>query len=257
MIRRLRHKAWQKAGLDPHKLWTEQAQAQAGVVVSGTDDHPAPAPASASVPLNSSSSRSERSEAVSRQLANFSKTFQDITRSQKFPSSPNPPPPEYQAPLPNLVPNSIPPTPNFPHALQTLDTTLAGSNVASPAPHPSAPPPQPPAPPSVVTAPAAAPAAPFNPAAPFIQTPDQQPFPIMDTNTFPPHLHPDQSLATVPTPPSMVDPNLNFDWDQWDAVFGQHLPVADDLMELDPVTGLEFADPGNGNTNNMGFDQGW
>lgn len=43
----------------------------------------------------------------------------------------------------------------------------------------------------------------------------------------------------------MVDPNLNtFDWDQWDAVFGQHLPVADELMELDPVVGFEFADLG-------------
>lgn len=42
----------------------------------------------------------------------------------------------------------------------------------------------------------------------------------------------------------MVDPNLNFDWDQWDAVFGQHLPVSDELMELDPVTGFEFGDLG-------------
>jgi hypothetical protein len=49
----------------------------------------------------------------------------------------------------------------------------------------------------------------------------------------------------------MVDPNLNFDWDQWDAVFGQHLPVADDLMELDPVAGLDFANLGSAsNTNN-------
>lgn len=43
----------------------------------------------------------------------------------------------------------------------------------------------------------------------------------------------------------MVDPSFNFDWDQWDAVFGQHLPVADDLMELDPVAGLEFINLGN------------
>jgi hypothetical protein len=54
----------------------------------------------------------------------------------------------------------------------------------------------------------------------------------------------------VPTPPSMVDPNLNFDWDQWDAVFGQHLPVADDLMELDPVAGLDFAQLGTSSTFN-------
>jgi hypothetical protein len=47
----------------------------------------------------------------------------------------------------------------------------------------------------------------------------------------------------------MVDPNLNFDWDQWDAVFGQHLPVADELMELDPVSGLDFANLGFPGTN--------
>jgi hypothetical protein len=44
----------------------------------------------------------------------------------------------------------------------------------------------------------------------------------------------------------MMDPNLNFDWDQWDAVFGQQLPVADELMELDPVAGLGLPDLGIG-----------
>jgi hypothetical protein len=48
----------------------------------------------------------------------------------------------------------------------------------------------------------------------------------------------------------MVDPNINFDWDQWDAVFGQHLPVADELMELDPVSGLDFANLGFPAANN-------
>lgn len=243
MIRRLRHKAWQKAGLDPHRLWTEQAQLQAGVVVSGTDDHPSGLFDPSSTTGSPLSMASKRSVIVDRQLSEFSKTFYNITRSQKFPPNPNPtPPPQYQAPAPNLVPNSIPPTPNLPRALygpepQPLYTTLAGSTIGSPAP-PSAPPGAPAAPP-------------FNAAAPFVQAPEQQPttFPIMDT--FSPA--PDQSMPTVPTPPSMVDPNLNFDWDQWDAVFGQHLPVADELMELDPVAGLEFADPGK----DMGFDQGW
>lgn len=50
----------------------------------------------------------------------------------------------------------------------------------------------------------------------------------------------------APTPPSMMDPNLTFDWDQWDAVFGQQLPVADELMELDPVAGLGLPDLGMG-----------
>jgi hypothetical protein len=62
----------------------------------------------------------------------------------------------------------------------------------------------------------------------------------------------------------MIDPNLTFDWDQWDAVFGQQLPMADELVELDPVTGglgLSLNDLGidlfsSTNNNNMGFGNG-
>ena len=32
---------------------------------------------------------------------------------------------------------------------------------------------------------------------------------------------------------STFDHNVNFDWDQWDAVFGQYLPVVDGYMDLD------------------------
>ena len=53
-------------------------------------------------------------------------------------------------------------------------------------------------------------------------------------------------MAAGPTPPTKMDPNQNNDWDQRDAVFGQHLPVADELMELDPVAGFEFGDLGGG-----------
>jgi hypothetical protein len=74
--------------------------------------------------------------------------------------------------------------------------------------------------------------------------------PFVDT------LAPNPLAMGVPTPPSMVDPNINFDWDQWDAVFGQHLPVADDLMELDPVSGLDFSNlgpaPSNIGNNHVG-----
>jgi hypothetical protein len=55
----------------------------------------------------------------------------------------------------------------------------------------------------------------------------------------------------------MMDPNLNFDWDQWDAVFGQLLPVADELMELDPVAGLELPDIGLGLGNHDGASDMW
>lgn len=44
----------------------------------------------------------------------------------------------------------------------------------------------------------------------------------------------------------MVDPNLTFDWDEWDAVFGQQLPVADEVMDLDPVAGFGLPDLGLG-----------
>lgn len=36
----------------------------------------------------------------------------------------------------------------------------------------------------------------------------------------------------------MVDPNFAFDWDQWEAVFGQQLSMAADLVEVDPVVGM-------------------
>jgi hypothetical protein len=41
-------------------------------------------------------------------------------------------------------------------------------------------------------------------------------------------------------PSSMVDSNLYLDWNHWDTVFEQYLPVADELMELDFLSGLEF-----------------
>jgi hypothetical protein len=71
---------------------------------------------------------------------------------------------------------------------------------------------------------------------------------FMETTTV---TNPPLTMTTGPsTPPSMMDPNLNFDWDQWDAVFGQHLPVADEFMELDPV-GFGFPDLG-GMSSNVG-----
>ncbi|EKV06257.1 C6 transcription factor, putative [Penicillium digitatum PHI26] len=59
----------------------------------------------------------------------------------------------------------------------------------------------------------------------------------------------DQSLLPdAESAPFPIDPSLNFDWDEWDYIFGQSLPVADELMELDQTTGLAFADLENGAT---------
>jgi hypothetical protein len=81
---------------------------------------------------------------------------------------------------------------------------------------------------------------------PLVATPaSTSPFPFDSISQSDPNAMVPMS-PTSPTPPSMMDPNLNFDWDQWDAVFGQQLPVADELMELDPVAGLGLPDLGMG-----------
>lgn len=239
MIRRLRQKAWQKAGLNPQMLWTEQDQIQAGVA------SPAGEPQSLRGPFYSgheshaaSATAPHQPAAPDRQLSDFNKTFYNMTRSHLLPNpavssaslKPSPLRYSYQLPPPNQTPPShatpqynptpaaitIPGTGNM-AATSAMATSPATSAFASsPATHSP-------------TAPSTIPASPRQ-AMPNVNTP---PMPFMDpVSPAPP--------GGIPTPPSMVDPNLNFDWDQWDAVFGQHLPIADELMELDPVSGLEF-----------------
>lgn len=237
MIRRLRQKAWEKSGLDPQRLWTEKAQIQAGVVPS-QDEHGEP-----SLP-GSPKASSSRQPVTDQQLTNFSKTFHEMTRNNTFPR-----PSRLRYQLPPPVPTGVPTSPqtlsnpqlhnSASTSSRPLDTTLASSTISSPegfsqlhSARPfaqSQPPPQAQHHQPQTQAPIATTATP------------PAPLPFMDT--FSPGAQP----MAVPTPPSMVDPNLGtFDWDQWDAVFGQHLPVADELMELDPVVGFEFADLGGG-----------
>ncbi|PYH49475.1 uncharacterized protein BP01DRAFT_413116 [Aspergillus saccharolyticus JOP 1030-1] len=202
MIRRLRQQAWQRAGLDPNRLWSEQAQIQAGVAATA-DDY---------------ATASDTDAAASRrQPKDFSRLFPNMSRSHPRPSSLR-----YQLPSPtqhHLQPQQR--SPSQPASLHpapfTFSQTLQRHPTTSPRGGPSPPPPPPPSVHQSGHHPPALPAF------------------LVDATASP---------ATVPTPPSMVDPNLNFDWDQWDAVFGQHLPVADELMELDPVTGLDFGDLG-------------
>ncbi|KAL4891598.1 hypothetical protein BDV59DRAFT_66255 [Aspergillus ambiguus] len=244
MIRRLRQKAWQKAGLDPHKLWTEQAQIQVGVAAAptevpcATDPYYANSPPVATPPAG-------LPHASRQKLTDFSNMFHNMTRSHLLP---NPVSTLRPSPLRNEVPSPLttastpqggpstypapgpaaPPTPQFsqtntPNINVSLDnSSVRGDSVSSAGSVPQ-----------------------FNPSLPFAQpmnTMSTPPAPMTYMDAIPPN---GQPLA-APTPPSMVDPNLNFDWDQWDAVFGQHLPVADELMELDPATGFEFGDLGSG-----------
>ncbi|KAJ5746877.1 uncharacterized protein N7511_008573 [Penicillium nucicola] len=239
MIRRLRQKAWQKAGLNPSMLWTEQDQIQAGVST----------PADFNDSLYKSHSGSpEASVTASRvpphdpNVNDFNKTFYNITRSHNLSSiastSPRPSPLRYsqkpqEQPLPSFNtpsqnnPNStsspmLPPGTDPYNSLSSLElASYQGLSSLSQAQPPSA--------------------------STTILQQGQRPLSNLAPSPAIPFMEP--SLNTIPiddsTLPSMVDPNINFDWDQWDAVFGQHLPVADDLMELDPVAGLDFANLGN------------
>ena len=281
MIRRLRQQAWQKAGLDPQKLWTEQAQIQAGVAV--------PDDCLATKPYYPGSSAYLQPIHSREQLLDFSKMFYNMTRSQALPSIatalgttvplPRPSSSRYEIPSttasahtgrtmphpetlhsPVLIPKS-PSSPadiNMPHPQllhapkpTTVSHSPSPGNIQMPtatAPPTGLAPPthaRSPAPAPGPAAPAALPTLPPLSISSTAQAQQSQPQP-QTTLSFIDTLSPSaqQIPLSVPTPPSMVDPNLNFDWDQWDAVFGQHLPVSDDLMELDPVTGFEFGDLG-------------
>jgi hypothetical protein len=263
MMRRLREKAWQKAGLDPQQLWTEQAQIQAGVA----QDH--------SSRIKKSRYGAKQNTNADSQITEFNKRFYDMTRAHTLPnpvisslrqalrqeSQGQTPSPRYSPDLSGF--SSMPPlfpTQSNPTSIlsnddmldhQSLDATLTLANLATGA---------------IVGSPAPS-------HSPLQQQEHRQPaqnYPIISSTPsatgFPPINSPRTTSATSPsagaaaalTPPSMVDPNLAFDWDQWDAVFGQQLPMADELSELDPVAGgmelgftdlgIDLLDPMTGNT---------
>ncbi|EED22337.1 C6 transcription factor, putative [Talaromyces stipitatus ATCC 10500] len=303
MMRRLREKAWQKAGLNPKQLWTEQAQIQAGVGqnVKRTPTHRsshARRPVDTAKPLGTK-------PAGDAQLADFNRKFFEMTRNHVLPNpvvsslrqesqsqaprspsatmlprSSNVPMPVPTPPQLTNIPSNMPspstgfiPSPSLDS--QSLDATLALANLATG---------------SVVASPT-----PLSNAQSFIQQQRQQQqqpqyrqsnqpspnYPIMSTAATSPSSSSPTNTATTnfsldsaqttsgiavatspsagagnapsaPTPPSMMDPNLSFDWDQWDAVFGQQIPMADEIIELDPVAGgLGFGLFGN---NDLGVD---
>ncbi|KAJ5901501.1 hypothetical protein N7495_002029 [Penicillium taxi] len=226
MIRRLRQKAWQKAGLNPEMLWTEQDQIQAGITSpAGESRNPTlywgPGPPLISNADSHSAIRPER------RLSEFGRLFYHMTRSHiPSPSGSSPgirsSPLRYSYRSPSQQDSSSLPNPQY--ASLPAAFTIPSS------------------PPVGFSSPALSPTA-------VSHIPIQRPLQSPNNRTFPRMLSiepvsPNPPPLGLSTPPSMVDPNLHFDWDQWDAVFGQHLPFADDLMELDAVSGLESANIG-------------
>lgn len=242
MIRRLRQKAWQKAGLNPEMLWTEKGQIEAGITSPGGEFHSLHGslhPGSSSATDSPATSTSTHQSIVpDRQVYDFNRRFYNITRTHilQNPSSPA------AAPRPSLLRYSQT-FGQHPRLHSTSEYNNTPAAVAVPAPGPLATPSVAASSPDMVSSSGSPPsthAATVQPSnqPPSNHTPTAPHMPFMDP------ISPNPPLMGIPTPPSMVDPNLNFDWDQWDAVFGQHLPVADELMELDPVSGLEFVNFG-------------
>ncbi|OJJ45807.1 hypothetical protein ASPZODRAFT_69040 [Penicilliopsis zonata CBS 506.65] len=216
MLQRLRYKAWQKAGLDPTQLWTEQAQVQAR-----TASHPS-IPGSPFPSTSSTQPPSRLPLMMNRQPSDSNKTFFDITCA----AHPSPKPDQHYQ-LPPVPPSLSAAGLNNPSRpaytlLPPISTTRPMDPVlTTPFTSPS------PAPGDTLPAPNN-----FSTTAPSSSMHAS----VMGSSSSPSH---DRS---APTPPSMIDPNFAFDWDQWDAVFGHYLPVADDLMDLDPMAGFEFPD---------------
>lgn len=270
MIRRLRQKAWQKAGLNPEMLWTEQDQIQAGVASPAADPrvlNNGLLDFGSSSTAGSPSQNRMASLPPNRQPTDFEYKFYNMTRSQSGPSSASvhPSPLRYSHQVPSLdttsLPTSLPtasPSLVAQYSLSPGSMSKPGSSVVSGSAASNSP--------GVASSLSAGPSVNSPPLSSFIPMPQQQPQPPPNSSPAVSFLDPTpQNIPPmnvhVPTPPSMVDPNLNFDWDQWDAVFGQHLPVADELMELDPVAGFEFpdlgpsvADTGIGNAGVPGID---
>ena len=194
MIRRLRRKAWQKAGLDPQRLWTE------------------------SVPVNYNNNGAPdyskaAAQAASSQLAGPPESL--LSPRPEESSMPNSPSPHSIASPP------FPATDKGSMALPNLGTTLT-STVPSPTntgplsgnqQQPRA---------AVSSSPTA------SSLSQFVDALDDW----HGTSTIP--------AVAMPASPPAVDPSsLSFDWDEWDAVFGQHLHIPDEMMADDPVSGFD------------------
>ncbi|KAJ5220576.1 uncharacterized protein N7469_009463 [Penicillium citrinum] len=234
-------------------LWTEQDQLQAGIASPAPElngprgalySNP-PSPAAAATTTQRPSVPPPPPPA-DRQLSDFNRKFYDMTRTHVLPN----PVVSSVASRPSLLRYSYqaprdPPT-TSPTATRYNVTPAVGIQAAAAAPQPI-----------IATSPGVARSSLDSPSStqsptrsstlPVLPPPTQPGFPnttLSPSMPFMDALSPNPAPMSMPTPPSMMDPNLNFDWDQWDAVFGQHLPVSDELMELDPVTGLDFANMG-------------
>ena len=213
MLRRLREKAWQKAGLDPDVLWCERT----------SDDSQAESPDSRGEgsglhartwnptvrPNVSSSSASPHSSLGSAWIPGIPAATSPgfATTSNRQYAAPNPTPPSMptfsgtRSPVYNPSP-PYRPGPNQSNAPYRFPTNSPAGPLPTPATSGHINP--------MVTAPS-----------PLWQ--DSQ---VMPASAAP-------TIVTEDAPQTMDDFGRDFDWDQWDSLFGQYAPVDEENMEVD------------------------
>ncbi|KAK2762312.1 hypothetical protein FQN54_001322 [Arachnomyces sp. PD_36] len=275
MIRRLREKAWQKAGLDPDVLWTEQDQFPAGVSEASS--------------TGTTSSKKHGTRRASEDLTeaprpSFADRYYSLIKETHDENEPKPdvdslnlnqgraprePRPQFfDPPMPqnranqnqgHRTPATATPRTQSQRRQQHLNQ-LQQQQQQQRHQDPNRQMWSQPVPP------------PIPQQQPFMMHPQHPSFntPHIDPTTLTADNHtglptgmnpvPDPNAAMGPSPSSatgqgLLDPSsmIDFDWDQWDAVFGQPLPVVDENMDLD--TGgpqSMFRNGGGGGGGSMG-----
>lgn len=260
MMRRLREKAWQKAGLDPQVFWTEQAQVQAGVA-----RFTSPSVSVASVRSSGNNSKDQSSSPTINFADSYYAMIKDSqTHTRQKPSDVERPKKDLSPSFPQrdiLSQSQMPSIPAWPGTFP--DSSPLSHTHTNAAFWPSPPEFQIPSNPSLnQMSPIGSGEIPGfvgqNPAgytgthSSIGSLPGGSANPPSSTNIKSEQAHPQISDFAMNTAQNSqatntFDHNYNFDWDQWDAVFGQYLPVVDGYMDLD--NGEH-----NGNQGNTGGD---
>lgn len=245
MLKRLREKAWQRAGLDPDILWTAEDQINIGVAQplneaqkqeqafrdgsvyqkprNGSDDASTPR---LSLPQFSTDAfirdglikpeRPPKSSPGSAQLS----PRQSAVQPEQLPSLPS------QASAPSTIPQQqqqpVNHAPPLHHAASTTDNLPQSFSASRSQPISSMP----------LAAPMPNPVATTSP----YNNPTATPASVNSSSTYNNAPNPDPLQTwNVPTQEQMM--NEHFDWDQWDAVFGKSVPMDDmEGIVLDSAT---------------------
>ncbi|EEP78092.1 predicted protein [Uncinocarpus reesii 1704] len=244
MMRRLREKAWQKAGLNPKVFWTEQAQVQAGVSRDFTattfSTQPRPVSSGTKEQTSSPTNFADSYYAMINHSYENHQPLQRLSMERDRPRESLNIGTSRGDNAPQQVPALWPTTGPGPNATPQLSADAPLWPSAQPLSEPTA----------------------FNPGygelqaggsgekVGFSDSPNDHSHHHHSTHQVQKLSSADSQNAHRPRPNQAMgplfapgvagqignqpfDPNVNFDWDQWDAVFGQYLPVVDGFMDLD------------------------